>query len=109
MKEFINESAQKIRHPEEFLDVMSEVASDGRYRRIKEKILSKGEEREELTMCIIAEELENKGIELGRIQEAVEAAQEFNCSWEEAFARLIRKFELSEEEAKGYMEKYWCD
>ena len=95
LKQFMNENGHKICHPEEFLDVMSEVASDGRYKRIKEQVLQRVEKKGELTMCIIAEELENKGIELGRIQE-------------DTYARIILKFSLSEEEANGYMEKYWC-
>ena len=62
-------------------------------------------------MCIIAEELENRGMEkgiaLGRIQEAIEASQEFERSWEETYAHIILKFSLSEEEANSYMKKYW--
>ena len=108
LKQFMNENGHKICHPEEFLDVMSEVASDGRYKRIKEQVLQRVEKKGELTMCIIAEELENKGIELGRIQEAIEAFQECERSWEDTYARIILKFSLSEEEANGYMEKYWC-
>ena len=111
LKKFMEENNQKIRHPEEFLDVMSEVASDGRYKKIKEKILNQGVKKEELTMCIIAEELENRGMEkgiaLGRIQEAIEASQEFERSWEETYAHIILKFSLSEEEANSFMEKYW--
>ena len=111
MKQFMNENNQQIRHPEEFLDVMSEVASDGRYKKIKEQVLRRVENREELTMCIIAEEFENKGIEkgieLGRIQEAIEMLQEFERSWEDTYARIMQKFSLSEKEANNYMEKYW--
>ena len=111
LKKFMEENNQKIRHPEEFLDVMSEVASDGRYKKIKEKILNQGVEKEKLTMCIIAEELENRGMEkgiaLGRIQEAIEASQEFERSWEDTYAHIILKFSLSEEEANSFMEKYW--
>lgn len=62
-------------------------------------------------MCIIAEEFENKGIEkgieLGRIQEAIEMSQEFERSWEDTYTRIMQKFSLSEEDAKNYMEKYW--
>lgn len=48
-----------IRHLEEFLDAMSEVASDGRYRMIKEQMQKKteqGETEEDITMWKIEDE-----------------------------------------------------
>ena len=49
----------------EFLDAMSEVASDGRYRMIKEQIQQKaenGEKEEDVTMWKIEDEIVSKGI-----------------------------------------------
>ena len=43
--------------------MLSEVASDKRYKNAKEKILENKEEN--VTMCVIAEKLENRGIQKG--------------------------------------------
>ena len=43
--------------------MLSEVANDKRYKNAKEKILENKEEN--VTMCVIAEKLENRGIQKG--------------------------------------------
>lgn len=68
MKLFMSDNERVIRHPEEFLDAMSEVASDGRYRMIKEQIQQKaenGEKEEDVTMWKIEDEIENRGVKKG--------------------------------------------
>lgn len=68
MKKFMSDKERIICHPEEFLDVMSEVASDKRYDMIKKQVQErqkKGEEKEVLTMWKIEDEIENRGIEKG--------------------------------------------
>lgn len=65
MKVFINDSTRKLSHPEEFLDVIGAVSSDARYKMIKNKIKEYMKEGEEINMCVIAEELENRGIAKG--------------------------------------------
>lgn len=70
MKKFMADNRRVIRHPEEFLDAMSEVASDGRYRMIKEQMQQKadgGEKEEEVTMWKIEDEIENRGIQSGEL------------------------------------------
>lgn len=47
-----------------------------------------------------------KGIEKG-IKEFIELCQEINDSEEKVTARLVEKFELSEEKANEYIKKYW--
>ena len=57
-----------IVHPEELLDALSAVASDSRYKEIKERLVQNenGERKEGgLKMCVVAEELENIGIQKG--------------------------------------------
>ena len=63
MEELLEDKVHTIKHPEEFLDMLSEVASDKRYKNAKEKILENKEEN--VTMCVIAEKLENRGIQKG--------------------------------------------
>lgn len=68
MKVFMADKERVIQHPDEFLDAMSEVASDGRYKIIKEQMWEKaenGEKEEEVTMWKIEDEIENRGIQTG--------------------------------------------
>jgi len=65
LEELMSDKVHTIKHPEEFLELLSEVANDKRYKNAKEQLLEKKEEN--VTMCVIAEKLENKGIEQGRL------------------------------------------
>ena len=65
----MEDKVHTIKHPEEFLDMLSEVASDKRYKNVKEKLLKN--EEEDVTMCVIAEKLENRGIQKG-IEQGIE-------------------------------------
>ena len=65
LKELFTDNSYKIKHPEEFLDVLSEVASDGRYKMLKEKLKDE-EKKGDLTMCIMVDELLDRGRQEGR-------------------------------------------
>lgn len=66
LEELIADRNHVIRHPEEFLDALSAVAGDKRYERVKIQLRERAEEKkEDITMCLIAEALENKGIQEG--------------------------------------------
>ena len=52
--------------------MLSEVANDKRYKNAKEKLLKN--EEENVTMCVIAEKLENRGIQKG-IEQGIERGQ----------------------------------
>lgn len=70
MKAFMSDKERVIRHPEEFLDAMSEVASDGRYKIIREQMRERadnGEKEENVTMWKIEDEIENRGIQNGEL------------------------------------------
>lgn len=74
--QYMKTQNQPIRHPEEFLDVLSTVSGDRRYRSIQKQILERAErEEEEITMCVLIDEFENigrqKGIEEG-IQKGIQ-------------------------------------
>lgn len=67
-KGFMKNYDGTIVHPEELLDALSAVASDSRYKEIKERLVQNenGEKKEGgLKMCVVAEELENIGIQKG--------------------------------------------
>ena len=68
MKQFMSDNKRVIRHPVEFLDVMNELASDGRYKVIRDQLIEQekaGQKKEDLTMWKIEDEIENRGIEKG--------------------------------------------
>ncbi len=64
LEELMADRVYTIKHPEEFLELLSEVANDTRYKNVKERLQQK---EEKVTMCVIAEKLENRGIEQGQL------------------------------------------
>lgn len=111
----------RIRHPAEFLDMMETIASDRRYREIKGQVL-KRIEKEEATMCVIADEFENRGIavgleigrkegqEIGRkegLWALVSMCTELGMTRAETLKHVKEKFSLSEEKANDYLMEYW--
>ena len=92
-----------------------------------EKMLKENVERiegkETVDMCKALDELYNDGIELGReqgieqgrkqgiecgmIRGTIETMKEFNISMEEAIERISKKFEITKEQAKEEVGKYW--
>lgn len=63
LEELMSDNEHIIKHPEEFLDLLSEVANDEQYKSAREKL--QNEEKENVTMCVIADKLVSKGIEQG--------------------------------------------
>ena len=61
-------------------------------------------------MCSALEELEQQGIQKGMQQGIVaniRTCKTFHISKEATVKNIMKEFGLSEEEANGYMEKYW--
>ena len=99
LEELLEDKVHTIKHPEEFLDMLSEVASDKRYKNVKEKLLKN--EEENVTMCVIAEKLENRGIERGRLlgeREGMERGQFL------MIRTLIKDGKLNIEEGARYLD-----
>ena len=48
----------------------------------------------------------DEGYEEGKIQTTIEMCLEFNLSSDEILQRLMTKFQLSENEAREYLDKY---
>lgn len=61
-------------------------------------------------MCNALEELVNEGVEKG-IQKGILAnirtCKTFNVSKSDTIKNLIKEFDLSEDQAKEYVEKHW--
>ena len=108
LKKLLREDSQVIRHPEEFLDALSAVAGDVRYEEIKEQIFER-REKEALTMCIVAEELENTGIKKG-IEQGIEGLicqlRKFGISENEISVSLQEQFHLSVSAAEKRLRSY---
>lgn len=56
---------EKIKHIEEFMDFLAVFTDDRRYQEIKKELVAIEKERGEITMCTIAQALEQKGMEKG--------------------------------------------
>lgn len=109
-----------IRHPEEFLDALSAISGDPRYRKLAQDLKDHLKEndtcqqndlrKEHLTMYMIAEELENRGIERGieqGIRAMIQLCADLNLPRTQTSDNLIRRFQLSPEKAEAFLEKYW--
>lgn len=101
-----NPSPQTLVHVDEVLKLLGIFGEDARFI---EKF-STSERKKVNNMCEWLDMVETKSREEGRIegriQEAVEAAVEYNSSEKDTIARLMKKFDLSEEEAKKYYDMY---
>ena len=75
LKQLLADKDWRITHIEDFLDVISQIGNDKRYEEIKETIINRPK-KEEITMCLIAEELENKGMEKGDAARLVKSVEE---------------------------------
>lgn len=64
-EELFHDSQRRIHHPGELLDALYALSKDKRYLEVRSKMQEK---EEEITMCEMAEELEQAGIQKGRQQ-----------------------------------------
>lgn len=64
-EELFHDSQRRIHHPGELLDTLYALSKDKRYLEVRSKMQEK---EEEITMCEMAEELEQAGIQKGRQQ-----------------------------------------
>ena len=74
LKKLTKDMNQKISHPEDLLDALSTVA-DKRYLEIKDVIINKPE-KEELTMCVLVDELEKTGKAKGKAEDIIDLLEE---------------------------------
>lgn len=102
LRDMILEEKQIIRHPEEFLDALGAVAGDLRYECIREQVRERTQ-KEAVTMCVIAEEFENRGIEKG-IEKGIEVLILDNLEEGKTKSRildkLVQRFSISRERAE---------
>lgn len=112
-EDFIKASDLTLVPTEDFLDVMSKIGTDKRYKEIKETIIERPE-KEEVTMCLIAEELENKGIEKGieqgieqgikdGINKTIEILKDMEIPMDEIKQRVAKKYNMTQEQIEEIM------
>ena len=65
---------QTISHPEDLLDAFFAITKDKRYNEVKETIINKP--KEEVTMCVMIDIFENRGIEKGKAEGKAEGRAE---------------------------------
>ena len=101
---------QELMHAEAVLQLLKVFTKDKRYARIEAGIREKIQEGVSVSMCDFAERMERQGIEQGieqGIKALVETCAELNVPREEIQDKLTQKFELTMDEAKEYMERYY--
>lgn len=104
----LSDDRHPIRHPEEFLDALSAVTGDSRYGEIKVQIQDR-EETEVVTMCVLADKLEKRGMEKGLekgIAVLIMDYAEDGKTKQQILHKLKLRFQLSRDEAEHYYQKY---
>lgn len=120
LDEFYNslEAHTGFRHVEAMLDFLQAFSRDARYAEAKPELTAMKGKGEEVTMCVLLDYAENKGIRKGisqgisqgietGIQSLIEASREFGQSYEATAEKVMTKFHLDFGEADGKMKKYW--
>lgn len=106
-------SKKVLKHAEAVLKLLEVFTGDERYRAIEEEIIERVEEGGELSMCEFAERMEKRGIEQGieqGIERGIEAFildnLEEQKSREQILEKLKKRFQLTENQANMYLERY---
>lgn len=108
LEELLKNKEYKIKHPEAFLDLFSEISGDSRYKQLGAALEERQifEEKGEMTMCVLADMLENRGIEKGiekGIYALIQDNLEQNNSHREIIMKLQKYFNLTRERAEEYI------
>ena len=114
-------SKKILKHAEAVLKLLEVFTGDERYRAIEEEIIERVEEGGESSMCEFAERMEKRGIEQGieqgkeqgkeqGIERGIEAFildnLEEQKSREQILDKLKMRFQLTEDQANMYLERY---
>ena len=99
--DYIPDDRRTIRHVDEVLKLLSVMTGDDRYVKIK-----RTNGRRPRNMCDVAERLERRGIKRGKIIGAIEVLRDLMYSDEDILKSLMKKFALTEEEARMNIARY---
>lgn len=112
---------KKWNHVAELLDFFQTFTGQKKYEKIKQEVIERSK-KEEIVMDPIfdtvwkegLEEGLEKGLEKGReeatrtgITALIETCQEFNHTKDELLTKLMEKFNLTRDQATGYIQQYW--
>lgn len=128
LEAIMTDQSHIIRHPEEFLDTLSAVSGDRCYHKLAAYLENHPDDpgsrlqntlrKENCTMYMIAEELENRGMKRG-IEKGIEKGLEqgihamirlcadLKLPRSQTLDNIIRHFQLPPEKAETFLEKYW--
>ena len=95
--DYIPDDRRTIRHVDEVLKLLSVMTGDDRYVKIK-----RTDGRRPRNMCDVAERLEQRGKIIG----AIEVLRDLMYSDEDILKSLMKKFALTEEEARMNIARY---
>lgn len=120
------EARKELDHVEEMLDFMQVFGRDERYGAVKPELMMRKEKGEDVTMCILLDYAENKGVQRGihegiaqgitqgitqgietGIRAVIEVSRELGQSYELTLEKVMEKFQLDSVQAGERMSKYW--
>ena len=81
-----------IKHPEAVLDLLDTILGDERFMKIKQEIVQMKKEGREINMCEFLDEIENRGVEKGKLEGKLEGRNEGE---ELATLRIAKNFKDS--------------
>lgn len=95
----------EIIHVQEVLDLLSLFSNDERYRKIGPKLVMKQKEGRRITMCDVAQKLEDKGIAKGKAQGRIRMLADFlsNGGSEADAKRMLKVTDEEIAQAKGIL------
>lgn len=95
---------------EDMMDFLQSFSRDGRYAAAKPELAAMKEKGEDITMCILLDYAENKGVKRGLdegIRALIEASREFGQSYDVTAEKVMEKFQLDSVQTSERMRKYW--
>lgn len=120
------EAHMGLRHVAEMMDFLQSFSRDGRYAAAKPELAAMKEKGEDITMCILLDYAENKGVKRGLdegirqgiaqgitqgvesgIRALIEASREFGQPYDVTAEKVMEKFQLDSVQTSERMRKYW--
>lgn len=92
------------------LDFLQAFSRDNRYADAKTEFTAMNGKGEDVTMCVLLDYAENKGISQGietGIRSLIEAYREIGQSYEATAGKVMEKFHLDQAAAGERMDRYW--
>lgn len=113
LDKYFQETEFDLDHPEAFLDWLSAMTNDTRYRKAK-KMIEKQKEGGRINMCVLLDMYEERGEERGLkrgreegLRILLQTCQSLSIPRKDVKRRIMEGYTFSSEEAEEMLVKYW--